>query len=87
MFGFAYDYIKKEDYSIRRTAAEMLYNKIDAIAEECSSEQRLTATMEIARQVLGKAAVRAERALLTMATRGKIQMGDYLVVMPEDVME
>ena len=86
LLGFAYDYIKKEDYSIDKMAAQVLKNSIDEIVRNYGNEQRLLKTLELVKYALDRAEERTGKLLLSMATEGKIQNGNYLVLIAEDLM-
>ena len=85
LFGFAYDYIKKEDYDIEKTTAQVLYDKIDEIVRNYDDEQRLTCTLLLIKDVVAKAEKRVGELILTMAAEGKIQQGNYFVIALEDI--
>lgn len=86
LMGFAYDYISKEDYSMDARAAECLQNKIDEIVKEYSNDQRLDRVIREMEIIMSRAEKRTGELLLEMASEGKIQQGNYLVILPEDVM-
>ena len=83
--GFAYDYIKEEDYGIDKMAAQVLRDKIDEIVRDYSNEQRLVRTRKLVEVVVARAEKRTGELILSMATEGKIQQGNYLVIILEDV--
>lgn len=85
LFGFAYDYIQKEDYSIDRTAAQVLYDRIDEIVQNYDDEQRLTYTLKLVEYIVAETEKRVGEQILAMAAEGKIQQGNYLVITQEDV--
>lgn len=85
LMGFAYDYIKKEDYNIDTMAAKLLKDKIDGIVKEYSNEQRLDRVIREIEIIMSRTEKRTGELLLEMATVGKIQQGNYLVILPEDV--
>ena len=85
LMGFAYDYIKKEDYGIDKMAAHILYDKIDEVVREYGNDQRLIRTLKLVEVVMARAEKRTGELLLEMATEGKIQQGNYLVIIPDDV--
>ncbi len=86
LMGFAYDCIQKEDYCIDKMAAQVLKNKIDDIVRDYSNDQRLVQTLKLVETVMARAEKRTSDLLLSMATEGKIQQGNYLVIILEDVM-
>lgn len=86
LMGFAYDYIKKEDYNIDTMAAQFLKDKIDGIVKEYSNDQRLDRVIREIEIIMSRTEKRTGELLLEMATVGKIQQGNYLVILPEDVM-
>lgn len=86
LMGFAYDCIQKEDYCIDKMAAQVLKNKIDEIVREYSNDQRLVQTLKLMETVMARTEKRTGGLLLSMATEGKIQQGNYLVIILEDVM-
>ena len=83
--GFAYDYIKKEDYGIDRMAAQVLRDKIDEIVRNYSNDQRLVRTLKLVEVIVARAEKRTGELILSMATEGKIQQGNYLVIILDDV--
>ena len=85
LMGFAYDKIKKEDYSLEHPAAQVLLKEIDEIVRACSSDQRLVRTMKLVDVVIARAEKRISELLLSMAEEGKILQGNYTVILPEDV--
>ena len=85
LFGFAYEYIKKEDYSITKAAAEILYGIIYEIAGGCADEERLVMAMDVTKRALKNAEKRESGALLNMAAEGRIRQGIYLTILPEDL--
>ena len=85
LLGFAYDYIKKEDYGIDKMAAQVLRNKIDEIVRDYSNDQRLLRTLKLVEVVVARAEKRAGNLILSMAAEGKIQQGNYLVIILDDV--
>ena len=85
MLGFAYDYIKKEDYGIDKMAAQVLSDKIDEIVREYGNDQRLIRTLKLVEVVVARAEKRAGELILNMAAEGKIRQGKYLVIILEDV--
>ena len=85
LFGFAYDYIKKEDYGIDKMAAQILRDKIDEIVRDYSNDQRLLRTLKLVEVVIARAEKRAGGLILSMAAEGKIQQGNYLVIIMDDV--
>jgi hypothetical protein len=85
LLGFAYDYIKKEDYGIDKMAAQVLSEKIDEIVREYGNDQRLIRTLKLVEVVVARAEKRAGELILNMAAEGKIQQGNYLVIILEDV--
>ena len=86
LFGFAYDYIKKEDYGIDKMAAQVLRDKIDEIVKDYSNDQRLIRTLRLVEVVVARAEKRSSELILSMAAEGKIQQGNYLVIIVDDVM-
>jgi len=87
LFGFAYDYIKKEDYGIDKMAAKVLRDKIDEIVRDYSNDQRLVRTLKLVETVVSRAEKRTGELILSMATEGKIKQGDYLVIILDDIMD
>jgi len=85
LLGFAYDYIKKEDYGIDKMAAQVLSDKIDEIVREYGNDQRLIRTLKLVEVVVARAEKRAGELILNMAAEGKIRQGNYLVIILEDV--
>ncbi len=85
LMGFAYDYIKKEDYGIDKMAAQVLRDKIVEIVRDYSNDQRLIRTLKLVEVVVARAEKRTGELILSMATEGKIQQGNYLVIILEDV--
>ena len=85
LLGFAYDYIKKEDYGIDRMAAQVLRDKIDEIVRNYSNDQRLVRTLKLVEVIVARAEKRTGELILSMATEGKIQQGNYLVIILDDV--
>ncbi|MBP3568658.1 MAG: hypothetical protein J6K04_05765 [Lachnospiraceae bacterium] len=85
LMGFAYDCIQKEDYCIDKMAAQVLKNKLDEIVREYSNDQRLVQALKLVETVMARAEKRTSGLLLSMATEGKIQQGNYLVIILEDV--
>lgn len=85
LLGFAYDYIKKEDYGIDKMAAQVLRDKIDEIVRDYSNDQRLLRTLKLVEVVVARAEKRAGELILSMATEGKIRQGNYLVIILDDV--
>jgi len=85
LLGFAYDCIKKEDYGIDKMAAQVLRNKIDEIVRDYSNDQRLIRTLKLAEVVIARAEKRAGELILSMAAEGKIQQGNFLVIILDDV--
>jgi hypothetical protein len=86
LLGFAYDYIKKEDYGIDKMAAQVLSDKIDEIVREYGNDQRLIRTLKLVEVVVARAEKRAGELILNMAAEGKIRQGNYLVIILDDVM-
>lgn len=85
LMGFAYDYIKKEDYSIDKMAAQVLHDKIDEIVRDYGNDQRLVRTLKLVEVVIARAEKRTGELILSMAAEGKIQQGNYLVIILDDV--
>lgn len=85
LFGFAYDYIEKEEYDIDKGAANALHEKIEEIVKVYGNEQRLLRTLKLVEVVMARAEKRTSELLLSMASEGKIQQGNYLVILLEDV--
>ncbi|MBP3577975.1 MAG: hypothetical protein J6K15_07685 [Lachnospiraceae bacterium] len=85
LLGFAYDYIKKEDYGIDKMAAQVLRDKIDEIVRDYSNDQRLVRTLKLVEVVIARAEKRAGELILSMAAEGKIRQGNYLVIILDDV--
>jgi len=85
LLGFAYDYIKKEDYGIDKMAAQVLSDKIDEIVREYGNDQRLIRTLKLVEVIVARAEKRAGELILNMAVEGKIRQGNYLVIILEDV--
>ena len=85
LMGFAYDYIKEEDYGIDKMAAQVLRDKIDEIVRDYSNDQRLLHTLKLVEVVIARAEKRTGELILSMAAEGKIQQGDYLVIILDDV--
>lgn len=85
LLGFAYDYIEKEDYGIDKMAAQVLSDKIDEIVRDCSNDQRLIRTLKLVGETVDRAEQRSGELILSMATEGKIQQGNYLVIIVDDV--
>jgi len=85
LLGFAYEYIKKEDYGIHKTAAEVLRNKIDEIVRNYGDDERLIKIYDLAADVVARANRRNGGVLLGMAMEGKFREGNYFVILPEDV--
>ena len=85
LLGFAYDYIKKEDYGIDKMAAQVLHDKIDEIVRDYSNDQRLVRTLKLVEVVVARAEKRAGELILSMAAEGKIKQGNYLVIILDDV--
>lgn len=85
LLGFAFDYIKKEDYGIDKMAAEILSNKIDEIVRNYGDEERLLKTLELAADAIARADRRNSEVLLGMAMEGRFREGNYLVIIAEDV--
>ena len=87
LFGFAYDYIKKEDYGIDKMAAKVLRDKLDEIVRDYSNDQRMIYTLKLVESVVARAEKRTGELILSMAAEGKIKQGDYLVIILDDVIE
>lgn len=85
LLNFAAEYLEKEDYSIEKAAAELLHGKIEQIIRTASDQERLEKTLELAAQTAARAEERNKGALLAMVEAGKIEAGDYLTIIPEDV--
>ena len=85
LLGFAYDYIKKEDYGIDKMAAQVLSDKINEIVRDYGNDQRLLRTLKLAELVVARAEKRTGELILSMAAGGKIEQGNYLVIILEDV--
>lgn len=85
LLGFAYDYIKKEDYAIDKMAAQVLSDKIDEIVRDYGNDQRLIRTLKLVEVVIARAEKRTGELILSMAAEGKIQQGNYLVIILDDV--
>ena len=85
LMGFVYDYIKKEDYGIDKMAAQVLRDKIDEIVREYGNEQRLVQTLKLAENAVARAEKRTGELLLSMASEGRFQRGNYLVIILDDV--
>ena len=83
--GFAYDYIKREDYGIDKMAAQVLRDKIDEIVKAYSNDQRMPRTLKLVEVVIARAEKRAGDLILSMAAEGKIRQGNYLVIILDDV--
>ncbi len=86
LLGFAYDYIEKEDYGIDKMAVQVLRDKINEIVRDYSNDQRLVRTLELVEEAVARAEKRASSLILSMAAEGKIQQGNYLVIIVDDVM-
>ncbi len=86
LVGFAYDYITKEDYSIDSIAAKVLRDKIDEIVKTHGKESSLFYVMQLTKQILSRAEQRVSNVLLGMVSQGKIQIGNYLIVLKEDIL-
>lgn len=85
LLGFAYDCIKKEDYGIDKMAAQVLGDKIDEIVRNYGNDQRLIRTLKLMEVVIARAEKRTGELILSMAAEGKIQQGNYLVIILDDV--
>ena len=85
LLGFAYDYIKKEDYAIDKMATQVLRDKIDEIVRDYGNDQRLIRTLKLAEVAVARAEKRTGELILSMAAEGKIQQGNYLVIILDDV--
>jgi len=85
LLGFAYDFIKKEDYGIDKMAAQILRDKIDEIVRDYGNDQRLLRTLKLVEVVIARAEKRAGQLILNMAAEGKIQQGNFLVIIMDDV--
>ena len=85
LLGFAYDYIKREDYGIDKMAAQVLRDKIDEIVKAYSNDQRMPRTLKLVEVVIARAEKRAGDLILSMAAEGKIRQGNYLVIILDDV--
>ena len=66
-------------------AAQVLSNKIDEIVREYGNDRRLIRTLKLVEVVVARAEKRAGELILNMAAEGKIQQGNYLVIILEDV--
>ena len=66
-------------------AAQVLKEKFDEIVRDYGNDQRLVETLKFVKQVVAKAEKRTGDLILSMAQEGKIQQGNYLVVILEDV--
>ena len=87
LMGFAYDYIKKEDYSIDSMAASVLHRKIDEIVKLHGKESSLSYVMQLVKEILNHAEQRVSNILLGMVSQGKIQIGEYLIILLEDIVQ
>ena len=85
LLGFAYDCIKKEDYGIDKMAAQVLGDKIDEIVRNYGNDQRLIRTLKLMEVIIARAEKRTGELILSMAAEGKIQQGNYLVIILDDV--
>lgn len=85
LMGFAFDAIEKEDYGIDKMAAKVLKDKIDEIVKNYGNDQRLIRTLKLVEAVIAKAEKRTGELILSMAAEGKIQQGNYLVIILDDV--
>jgi len=85
LLGFAYDFIKKEDYGIDKMAAQILRDKIDEIVRDYGNDQRLLRTLKLVEVVIARAEKRAGQLILSMAAEGRIQQGNFLVIIMDDV--
>lgn len=85
LMGFAFDAIEKADYGIDTMAAKVLKEKIDEIVKDYGSDQRLMCTLKLVESVIARAEKRTGELILSMAAEGRIQQGNYLVIVLEDV--
>ncbi len=85
LMGFAFDAIEKEDYGIDKMAAKVLKDKIDEIVKNYGNDQRLIRTLKLVEAVIAKAEKRTGELILSMAAEGRIQQGNYLVIILDDV--
>lgn len=85
LMGFAFDAIEKEDYGIDKMAAKALKDKIDEIVKDYGNDQRLIRTLKFVEVVIARAEKRTSELILSMAADGRIQQGNYLVIILEDV--
>ena len=58
---------------------------IDEIVRDYSNDQRLIRTLKLVEVVIARAEKRAGGLILSMAAEGKIQQGNYLVIILDDV--
>lgn len=85
LMGFAVDAIEKEGYGIDKMAAKALKDKIDEIVKDYGNDQRLIRTLKFVEVVIARAEKRTGELILSMAADGRIQQGNYLVIILEDV--
>lgn len=85
LMGFAFDAIEKEEYGIDKMAAKALKDKIDEIVKDYGNDQRLIRTLKFVEVVIARAEKRTSELILSMAADGRIQQGNYLVIILEDV--
>ena len=67
------------------SAIPVLQSKIDEIVRNYGNDQRLSKTLELAEEILRRAEKRTGEIILHMATAGKIQAGNFLIILPEDI--
>ena len=82
--GFAYACLRQQDYRMNPNAEKILQQKIVQIMKQPETHTHLEQLSALMQEVMNAADIRAGKNLSVLASQGKLQEADILLVLPED---
>jgi adenylate kinase family enzyme len=82
--GFAYACLRQQDYRMNPKAEKILQQKIVQIMKQPETQTHLERISALMQEVMNAADIRGSKNLSVLASQGKLQEADILMVLPED---
>ncbi len=84
LLGFAYSYIRAQEYKIHPLALKILRDGVNEIIEKTEREKRLESISKYVQNAMTSADLRAGKQLTKFALEGRLADLDILFLLPED---
>lgn len=85
LLGFAYACLRQQDYRVNPDAEKILQQRIKQIMKQSEEHTHLDQISALMQEAMNAADIRAGKSLSVLASQGKLQEVEVLVVLPEDL--